>query len=207
MPWSQLKWEVTGVSEKTMFSRLDWSTKELLAIFPFPHHVEMAVRIEQGDLILQTRVIAGRESPVPISFGFHPYFGLPEIPRAHWKLKLPPMRRLLLDSRGIPKGEEEPFAAIDAPLGMTRFDDGFALPTDRATFSLSGAEYTINIEFLNGFRYLQVFAPNDKELIAIEPMTAPTSALTSGQGLHILPPGKHYVASLRISVDRQSTNL
>mgnify|MGYP003694207855 CR=1 FL=1 len=64
---------------------------------------------------------------MPVSFGFHPYVGLPGLPRAQWTLSLPAMRRLELDSRGIPTGEATAFEGFDGPLGDAVFDDGFAL--------------------------------------------------------------------------------
>jgi galactose mutarotase-like enzyme len=67
-------------------------------------------------------------------------------------------------------------------------------------FSLSGAGRRITVTFLDGFRYAQVFAPKSKDFIALEPMTAPTSALTSGQGLHVLEAGAEFRASFRVSV-------
>src|SRR3954464_7414114 len=45
---------------------------ELLDAFPFPHSLEMEVRLDGGRLQLSTRVSADQDSPVPVSFGFHP---------------------------------------------------------------------------------------------------------------------------------------
>lgn len=202
VPWAKLQWEVTSASEEKLSARLAWSGKELLEIFPFRHAVEMNVHIGPGGLTLETIVSAGPESLVPISFGFHPYFGIPGIPRNEWKLHLPAMRRLVLDGQGIPSGEAIPFSETDAPLGTTSYDDGFALDEDQTGFAITGAGYAIRIEFMEGFRFAQVFAPPQKELIALEPMTAPTSALASGQNLVLLQPGKKYSASFRVSVER-----
>ena len=41
------------------------------------------------------------------------------------------MRKLVVDERGIPIGEEEPFGGFDAELGENSFDDGFALPEEQ----------------------------------------------------------------------------
>lgn len=161
----------------------------------------MAAKVTPDSLTLQTTVVAGAGFPVPISFGFHPYFGLPDLPRAQWRLRLPQMRRLKLDSRGIPTGLEESFGPVDALLGDSSFDDGFALAQEQASFSLSGAGRTITVTFLEGFPYAQVFAPKEKEFIALEPMTAPTNALVSGEGLHILEPGAQFQASFCITVN------
>ena len=58
------------------------------------------------------------------------------------------------------------------------------------------------MDLLEGYRYAQVFAPKDKDYIAIEPMTASTSALTSGRGLRLVAPGERFRAAFRIRIDR-----
>ena len=68
-----------------------------------------------------------------------------------------------------------------------------------ATLTLHVAPAT---ELLAGYRYAQVFAPKDKDDVALEPMTAPTSALTSGRGLRFVPPRERFRAAFRIRIDR-----
>lgn len=200
VPWGQLQWNVISSRADALTARLDWLSPELLAIFPFPHHVEMAVRLRPSDLEIQTTVFADSGSPVPISFGLHPYFGIPEIPRAEWMLNTPAMRKLALDAQGIPTGKEIPSAPLAAPLGSTSYDDGFALQGEHATFSIAGNGYSIVVEFESGFPFAQIFAPKEKEFIAIEPMTAPTNALSSGEGLRVIAADEEFSASFRIHV-------
>jgi aldose 1-epimerase len=57
------------------------------------------------------------------------------------------------------------------------------------------------VEFLAGYPYAQVYAPKDKDYIALEPMTAPTSVLTSGRGLRLVKPEEQFRAMFRIRVD------
>ena len=198
VPWSLLTWEVTEAKEDSIVARLEWTRGDLLAVFPFPHRVEMAVLIRPDSLTLETTVVAGPDNPVPVSFGFHPYFVLPDLPRAHWRLELPAMSRFLLDGRGIPTGEDEPFGGFDAELGEIDSDDGYAVMEQHPSLSLAGAGRRITVEFLAGFRYAQVFAPKYKRYVALEPMTAPTSALTSGRGLHLIEPDGKFRAAFRI---------
>src|SRR6202041_3971029 len=179
VPWSQLQWNVVSSHADALTARLDWLRQELLAIFPFPHHVEMAVRLRPVDLEIRTTVFADSGSPVPISFGFHPYFGLPGIERGEWKLNAPAMRKLALDAQGIPTGAETSSMAIAAPLGNTGYDDVFALAGEQAAFSIEGNGYSIAVVFESGFRFAQIFAPKDKEFIAIEPMPGETNARRS----------------------------
>jgi aldose 1-epimerase len=200
VPWGQLPWKVVEAKQDSLWASLDWMRSDFLTIFPYPHKLEIKATLNSESLTLQTSVLANAGSRVPVSFGFHPYFGIPQLPRQEWRLELPAMRRLLLDTRGIPTGGQEPFGPIDAVLGETSFDDGFAVMGAQSSISLSGAGRRITVKFLEGFPYAQVFAPKGKDFIALEPMTAPTSALTSGHGLKIVEPGREFRASFRVGV-------
>jgi aldose 1-epimerase len=201
VPWSRLAWEVIAVKQDGLKARLAWTRDDFMAIFPFRHRLEMAVTLSSGGLTIVTWLVAGPEAPVPVSFGFHPYFVLPGLPRAQWRLKLPPMSRLLSDQRGLPTGAEEPFEGCDAELGDFVFDDGFAGLEDRSSFSLTGAGRRITVVLLDGYRYVQIYAPRGHDYVALEPMTAPTGALTSGRGLTLVPPGGQFRTAFRVAVE------
>jgi aldose 1-epimerase len=198
--WGQLAWTIDASTQDSLVALLDWNRADLLDIFPFPHRLEIAATLSPDSLALRTSIVANENSPVPISFGFHPYVGLPNLKREDWHLALPQMRRLVLDPHGIPTGADEPFAALDSALGKASFDDSFALPDDQRSFSLSGAGRKITVSFLEGFHFLQVFAPAGKDFIALEPMTAPANALISKLHLPIVAAGEKFAATFRISV-------
>lgn len=200
VPWPLLVWELSEARPDGLVAWLEWDRSELLAVFPFRHRLELAATLRSDGLTLETTLVASPDGPVPVSFGFHPYFGLPELPRAQWRLELPAMRRFVLDQSGIPTGEEEPFGGFDAQLGECDFDDGYALMEEQTSFSLAGAGRQITVELLADYRYAQVFAPKDKDYVALEPMSAPTSALTSGRGLRLVDPGGEFRAAFRIRV-------
>jgi aldose 1-epimerase len=202
VPWPLLPWIVIEARQDFIAAQLEWSSSNLLAVFPFRHRVELAATLCPESLTLETTVVASSESPVPLSFGFHPYLGFSEPSRANWHLKLPAMRKLVLDGCGIPTGDEKPFAGFNAELSESSFDDGFALMEEQTTFSVAGATCKDSVELLAGYRYAQVFAPKDKDYIALEPMTGPTNALTSGRGLRFVPPGERFRAAFRIHIDR-----
>jgi aldose 1-epimerase len=197
--WALLAWDVIATTRDRLTARLEWTRPELLAVFPFRHKVEMTATLLPESLTIETAVIAG--DPVPVSFGFHPYFGIPNRPRAQWRLELPAMRRLVLDDRGIPTGKEESFDRLDTLLGELDLDAGFIVLDERPKFSLSAGGRRITLEFLENYRYAQVFAPKGKDFVALEPMTARTSALTSGEGLRVVESGREFHAAFRIRID------
>jgi aldose 1-epimerase len=202
VPWPLLRWLVTEARQEFITAQLDWFSSDLLALFPFRHRVELVATLRPDGLTLETTVLASSEGPVPVSFGFHPYFGFSELSRANWYLKLSAMRKLVLDGRGIPTGDEERFAGFNDELGESSFDDGFALMDEQTTFAVAGAACKVSVELLAGFRYAQIFAPKDKDYIALEPMTAPANALGNGRGLRFVAPGERFRAAFRIHMDR-----
>jgi galactose mutarotase-like enzyme len=188
----------------SLSARLEFGAHpELLEAFPFPHSLEMEVRLSRGRLHLTTRVIADQDSPVPISFGFHPYLALPNVPRPDWQIELPVKRHLILDDHSIPTGETEPADPTPGPVGERTFDDGYADLTGEP-FVLQGGAHRIEVSFDSGYGYAQVFAPPGQDLICFEPMTAATNALVAGgPGLQILEPGEREEASFSIGVTPQ----
>jgi aldose 1-epimerase len=197
--WALLTWEVIAARPDRLTARLEWTRPEWLGVFPFRHQVEMTATLRPDSLTIETAIMA--DDAVPVSFGFHPYLGLPHLPRAQWRMELPAMHKLVLDDRGIPTGEEESFEGFDAALGELHLDAGFIVLEDRPRFSLSGGGRRITVEFLENYRYTQVFAPQGMDFVALEPMTARTSALTSGQGLRVVESGKEFHAAFRIGIE------
>jgi aldose 1-epimerase len=55
----------------------------------------------------------------------------------------------------------------------------------------------IAVEFTEGFRVAQLFAPPGEDYICIEPMTAPANALVRG-GFEWVAPGERRRAAFRI---------
>ena len=200
VPWSRLAWEAVATNAR-IDATLDWNRSELLAVFPFPHRLELAVTLESDALTVETTLVAGAAGVVPASFGFHPHFGLPGVPRAQWRLAVPALRHLVLDPRGIPTGAEEESPPSDAELGARTLDDGFALRRSAESFRLSGGGRHIVVELLEGYSHVQLYAPQAAELVAIEPMAAPTNALVSGRVLPLVAPGGRYRAVFRVRVE------
>lgn len=192
-------WAVTNRSDNRIEANVDFgSHPTLLASFPFPHVVLLDITLVDRSLTVRTTVTAV-DSPVPLCFGFHPYFTVPGIPRSEWRLETPSMRHLLVDDRGIPTGSTESWPAISDPLADKVFDDGFDEVPDGALFAISGGDRRIELIFEQGYRAAQIFAPGNDSVIAIEPMAAPTNALRTGD-YTVAKPGVPAVASFTVRV-------
>lgn len=194
-----LHWDVRpGGASGRLTAVLDWSRGELLEVFPFPHQLSLEVTVGPGELALETTLRPTGEDPVPVSFGYHPYLIVPGASRQAWRVKLGAFRRLLLDDRMIPTGEREPVQRRSFRLGEVGLDDGFDALSVPADFQVRSAGSTIVAEFRSGYAFAQVYAPRGEDYICFEPMTAPTNALVSGDGLQVVAPGEEHRAEFAI---------
>jgi aldose 1-epimerase len=201
VPWTKLDWEMQEASDRRLRSRLRWNRPELLQLFPFEHDVEMTATLDGLGLTVETAVIANAGMRVPVSFGFHPYIGLPGLPRTQWQLTLPPMQGIVLDERLLPVGERTDLPAYDERLADLDFDHGFAFTTPSPSMSIAGNGRRVSVDFLDGFRFAQIYAPPGHDYISLEPMTAPADALRSHRDLPDVAPGERFTATFRIRVE------
>jgi aldose 1-epimerase len=182
-------WDVVRQEARRLTARFAYDTAELLAAFPFPHELEIDVELDAGVRVV-TAVTAG-DRAVPVSFGWHPYFRVGADRGSI--LGLPARRHLELDEQGIPTGRETSEEPSQAPLGRRVYDDLYALGDQRG-FTLDD----ITIRFGDGYPYAQLYAPDESDFVAIEPMTAPTNALVDG-GYPLVQSGERFEAVFSIS--------
>jgi galactose mutarotase-like enzyme len=172
----------------------------LLEAFPFPHRLELGIELRPDVLTISTTLLATGAVAVPVAFGWHPYLQLPPAPRREWDLELPAMEALELDALQLPTGGQHLFEGIQGPLRRKTFDDGFGGVEPRAELSVRADQHGVTVSFDEGYSYAQVYAPSNQDVVALEPMTAPTNALVSGRGLAFAQPGTSYRAVFSLHV-------
>jgi aldose 1-epimerase len=199
--WQVTRHEVTD-DATTLAADFDFGAHRQIARgFPFPHELSIEATLSGGTLTIATTVRATGDATVPIAFGYHPYFRLPNVPRSDWEIELPVRERLRLDERMLPTGQRETIKVSSGPLGSRTFDDAYVAPDHSAPFTVSGGGRRIEVAFGSGYPYAQVYAPADDDVIALEPMTAPTNALvTDGPELPLVEPGSEFSATFSITI-------
>jgi aldose 1-epimerase len=194
-------WQVVSSDASSLVARLPFGDHEdLLRGFPFPHDLEMAVSVEPEALHVTTTLRPTGDTPVPVSFGYHPYLTLPGVARSEFDVALPVRARGALDDHAIPTGESEPVDIPPAPLGDRTFDDFFPELAEPPDFGLAGGGRRITVHYDEGYPVAQVYAPAAQPFICYEPMTAPTNALVEQARLPLVDPGDHYQARFTVTV-------
>ena len=174
-------WLVTERSENSLTAVLDYGGKpRLLASFPFPHVLTQKATLADRTLTIETTVMPTTAASVPLCFGYHPYLTVPGVPRAEWLLQTPTMRHLPVDNWGIPTGAHGEWIGSTEPLGASVYDDGFDQVPAGARFAISGGDRRVELTFVKGYSAAQLFAPSSDDIVAIEPMAAPTDSLRRG---------------------------
>ena len=199
-------WEVVDTAADgdaaSLLARLDWDRGHVaFELFPFPHRLEYRARVSAAAIEIAVALEPTEDSPVPVSFGFHPYLLIPGGSRAAAQITLPAARHLLLDASMIPTGDTESCDSGLRRLGETTWDDGFSYLAEPARFILGGRDAETSLTFLRGYRFAQVFAPPGSDFVCFEPMTAPTNALVAGgPDLTVVEPGGRHEAAFAIAV-------
>ncbi|WP_205876140.1 aldose 1-epimerase [Mycobacterium camsae] len=193
-------WRVTSDSANELSAELDFGADErLLANFPYPHKLQMTVRLAERTLSVATTITPTGYRAVPLCFGYHPYLQLPGTDRSEWLIETPPLRHLLLDERGLPTGQSVAQPARAQRLGADSFDDAYDGVEDGAVFAVSAGDRRIQVRFERGYSAAQIFAPSTEAVICFEPMAAATDALRRG-GYRSAAPGAPASALFSIRV-------
>jgi aldose 1-epimerase len=197
-------WEVRSLSTQggraRLHARFDYDTPELLAAFPFPHRLDSVIQVDGRSLSLATSLTPTGRRSVPVSFGYHPFLRLPGGRRSGWRLRLPRRLQVELDEHGIPTGRRFPAAAESALIGNRSFDDLFELSSGR-TLSIEWSGRRLSVECGPGYEFAQVFTPPGKSMVCLEPMTAATNALVTGE-TRVVAPREKFTARFRLRPER-----
>jgi galactose mutarotase-like enzyme len=182
-------------------ARLDFAAQpELAALFPFPHELRLDVALAGTSLAIGTTLRATGARAVPVAFGWHPYFRIPDAPRRDWEVELPARRRLRLDAKLLPTGESEPAPALRARLGDTVHDDLYCDLGRAPVFALAGGGRRIEVAFGEAYRHAIVYAPANDEVVCFEPMTAPTNPFEGAADLAWVEPGRELSAEFSVTL-------
>lgn len=188
----QRAWSVVDErpSEATLRLEADEATR---AAFPWDHRVELRYALSGAKLTIEQRVTCTDGAPMPFSFGFHPYFAVPDADKA--AARIPSGATRAFDN--VTKADVEVRGPIDLTakeVDLHLVDHGapeatLELPGGRRVIVRASPEYT---------RWV-VWTLAGKDFVCLEPWTAPKDALNTGEGLLTAAPGQ--TVSLWVSIE------
>lgn len=179
----------------------------------YPFHLETSVRYElQADgLRVVHRVVNVGADEAPVAVGTHPFLAIGDVPTDELEITVDAAVHIEVDERLNPTGQS-PVDATDWDLrggrriGDLELDDAWAdvrMVDGESVHGLRAADGRSVLLWADAsYNFIQVFitrifpdGDDVKTAIAVEPMTAPAGALTSGQGLRWLEPGEEWTVA------------
>lgn len=178
--------------------------------FPFSFGHRLTFSLRGSTLRIDVAAENLGDAPLPLGFGWHPYFRLPLIPtgsRAAAVVGVPARKEWRLDAALLPVGDTVELAPDrdfrePRPIGETHLDDVY---TDviasgghsACTLGDSATGVTLRVVAGPTFREWVVYAPPSRPTICFEPYTCPTDAFNLSArgldvGLIVLPPGARW---------------
>ncbi len=191
-----------GDDAAVVVSRLEfWRHPEWMAQFPFAHTIEMMHRLSDGLLEVRTTIENHSLDPMPLAIGFHPWFQIPDCPRDEWTVHVPVRYRYPLSEKLIPTGETVPADLPDViPLRGRILDDVFGGVVAGEEFWVEARGRRVAVRYGQKFTIAVVHAPDSKNVVCFEPMTAITNAFNLAHAglykdLQSIAPGARWTES------------
>ena len=199
-------WTEVITDGTTARAALDWAAHDdLMALYPYPHRLEVAYELFETRLRVTTTVIADGGVPVPISFGWHPYFALLGEAPAKSRLTVPHLEHVLLDDQCLPvRGNDRSLSVLgtedlDGEFAGRAFDDLFLRPDENvSSFVVTGPDDSLSLSFGAPWTCVQIYHPEGSDFVAIEPMTAPGAALSDDLDHPMLEAGGTFSAVFEV---------
>jgi aldose 1-epimerase len=167
--------------------------------YPFNFLVELTYILSGDGIQIETIIKNTGNQNMPIGDGWHPYFCINKQDLNKMYLQIPSKKYLEVNENMIPTGEmikDKTFKKLSL-IGDTTLDHCFILETieENAETILVDLESQTKLVVWQStgegkYNYLQLYTPNERNSIAMEPMTCAPDAFNNKMGLTILKPSE-----------------
>lgn len=184
------KFEVVQVSNNELVLHYNHTGNE---DFPFAFQFSMNYSFSEDGFSLCYTVKNNGDTSFPFGIGWHPYFQTGSMDKAY--ISFQSTQTYCTNEAMIPT-RIEPFAKGKILLKNAQLDTCFDLVHNEITLATS--RYKLNLKAPQA-DYLQLFIPENRSSIAIEPMTCIPNAFNNDMGKKILEPNQSYTFTAQIT--------
>ncbi|MGP0128574.1 MAG: aldose epimerase family protein [cyanobacterium endosymbiont of Rhopalodia musculus] len=191
-----LPWEVTqqGTDNCASLTVTLKSNEQTLIVYPFEFQLDFTYELKGNSLIIRQKYANKSEKTMPFSFGFHPYFYVPD------------KSKVIFD---IPSSEYQDQATkkiffYDGTFDFNQdeIDAGFqSLTRPLATMTDNHRKLKLVLSWSDIYSTFVFWTLKGKDYVCLEPWTAPRNALNTGKNLTELDPGATCEAMFEMSVE------
>jgi aldose 1-epimerase len=177
--------------------------KDTTPYYPFDFKITITFKLSENRFSLKTNVENLSNYSIPFSLGWHPYFTLNCSSINQMELKLNAKNRFHLNERMIPIKTFEKYSNFKTTTQIenTIFDDCFSLEKKNVHLINKESGLSVNVRFCDQYQYLQLYTPQNRNSIAIEPMTSIGNSFNNRIGLKTIAPHNSFEANFEIVID------
>lgn len=179
-----LPWEVTqhGTDNCASLTVTLKSNEQTRLVYPFDFQLDFTYELKGKSLIIRQKCANKSEQKMPFSFGFHPYYYVPD------------KSKVVFD---IPSSEYQDQAtkkifSYDGTFDFNQneIDAGFqSLTRSLATMTDAHRKLKLILSWSDIYSTFVFWTLKGKDYVCLEPWTAPRNALNTGKNLTKLDPG------------------
>lgn len=162
--------------------------------FPFKYSIYVTYRFFRNSLELSVEVLNDDENSFPFTLGWHPYFKAGNLDNC--TISMDGYSEIKFDSELNCQLEAIKHSAIE--LASEDFDTCYQMHAKKLNFNAS--DYRFEMVFDSSDKFLQVYTPKNKNVIAIEPQTGIANSFNNRIGLKVLKPTETYQETWKINL-------
>lgn len=190
LTWQQERWvfeEAKSSADRATFS-LTWHAEiDLFQYLPIHHTIELCYQLLDHGLRVITTIRNMDQEPLPLSYGYHPYFSISRHEQSDCSIKIPAGGYYETNESLMPTGNILPVAdlfevACFHPIEQMELDTCFTHfnrePNGSVAIELNKPLHQLVVKMDDQFNNAIVYLPKDKnkQYICIEPMISTTNA-------------------------------
>jgi len=162
--------------------------------FPFPYQFVITYLLSETGVKLSFEATNLGTQSFPFGMGWHPYFELENY--EHCSVGFSVEKKYVNDEKMVPV-DSEAYTEERIDLAKVELDSAYKLRNGRIV--LTSPNYQLQMEVPEDC-YLQLYTPENRTALAIEPMTCIGDAFNNRVGLRQLASGSSYLFATSISV-------
>lgn len=165
--------------------------------FPFKFRLQPYYHFSEEGMQLHMKIENLDDISFPFQMGWHPYFRTKNINQD--SIEIHSNKAYTTNKRLIPDEPQNFNPESIQPIGAQHLDTSYQLTAPFVHYK--SHDYELTLELKNqDHHFLQLYTPEDRKSISIEPMTALPNAFNNGQGLQILQPNNSYQCQWHLNI-------
>ncbi|REG89207.1 aldose 1-epimerase [Winogradskyella sediminis] len=166
--------------------------------FPFKYEIKITYVLSSEGIKIKVDILNKDKKPFPFTLGWHPYFTSSNLTESF--MDYSSSKCFLQDHQNITTGTADFKMVMPFQVKDKKLDDAYALENNVIKFLTP--QYNVIIKSSSEENFLQLYTPNDPNIIAIEPMTGVSDSFNNKTGLQVLNANDSYSLEWNVMIKK-----